>query len=97
MGDPGFVVLARLGPDALTAAELERFGHTAEGVARSLHGRLARAIVLRTHPMPIEDEVYDYSVHRPLAVPGGRSVPLEVITELEDGTYDLIPHVIGVP
>ncbi|HEV2167142.1 MAG TPA: hypothetical protein VGS23_09255 [Thermoplasmata archaeon] len=97
IGDPGFVVLARLGPDALTVAELERFGETASDVARSLHGRLVRAIVLRTRPLPIDDDVYELSTHRPLAVPGGPSVPLEVITELEDGTYDLIPHVIGVP
>ncbi|MCI4351725.1 MAG: hypothetical protein L3K15_09485 [Thermoplasmata archaeon] len=97
LGDPGFVIVARIGPDALTLAQLQHSGEEAQAAARQLRGRLARAIVLRQHPTPISDEVYEHAVRHPLPMPGGPAVALEVITEREDGTYDLIPQVTGVP
>ncbi len=97
LGDPGFVILAQVGPEAPTPEDLDRFGRTAVGVARKLGGRLRRAILLRLRSGPMDDAVYERAVRHPVEVPGGPAVPIEVITELDDGTYDLVPHVIGVP
>jgi hypothetical protein len=95
-GDAGFAVLARIGPDAPTLADLERFASEVGAVAARLPAQVRRAILLRAHPVPIPEEVYDRAVGRRIPVRGG-SVALEIISENADGTYDLVPHVLGVP
>jgi hypothetical protein len=96
LGDPGFVVLARVAPDNPTLEDLERFAADVGAAAKQLPARVARAILLRLHPEPMAEPIYEYAVGHPLAVPGG-TVAVEVISEQTDGTYDLVPHVIGVP
>jgi hypothetical protein len=95
-GDPGFAVLARVGPDAPAVADVDRFAQEVVRVARRLPGRLRRAILLRVHPVPIPEAVYEYAVGHPIDLPGG-PVPVELIGEEANGTYDLVPHVLGVP
>ncbi len=95
-GDPGFAVLARIGPDAPTLADLDRFADEVTAVSARLPARVQRTILLRVHPEPLPDGVYDRAVGRPIPVRGGNAA-LEIISENADGTYDLVPHVLGVP
>jgi hypothetical protein len=95
-GDPGFAVLARIGPDAPNLPDLDRFAEEVAAVSQRLPARVRRAILLRAHPVPIPDEVYDRTVGRRIPVRGG-TASLEIVSENPDGTYDLVPHVLGVP
>ncbi|HEV2520227.1 MAG TPA: hypothetical protein VGX00_06365 [Thermoplasmata archaeon] len=95
-GDAGFALLARLGPDAPTVADLEQFAEEVEGASKRLPARVVRAILLRLHDEPIGESVHDFAVGHPLNVAGGK-VAIEIVSERPDGTYDLVPHILGVP
>jgi hypothetical protein len=75
---------------------VERFAADLKAVARRLPARLVRAILLRPQPGPVPEAVYDLAVGHPVEVPGG-SLAIEIVTEQPNGTYDLVPHVLGVP
>lgn len=97
MGDPGFAVVARLGPAAPTRADLEAFARDVGRAARRLPAPVVRAILLRAaDAAPLSDEVYDYAVGHPAELRTG-PVPLEILTESPDGTYDCVPFIVGVP
>jgi hypothetical protein len=97
-GEPGFAIVARSGPDAPTVEDLRRLEGDALAVAGGLRGRLARLVLVRTQPIPLPEDVYEYAVGHPVLLPGGRGRgTLEIITENPDGTYDFVPHVLGVP
>lgn len=99
-GAAGFAVLARLGPDAPTVADLQRFAQDVTDIAPSLAGLPVRAILLRANPAPLADAVYDYAVGRTIPVAHGftRShSSLEIVSENANGTYDSVPYVVGVP
>jgi hypothetical protein len=95
-GDPGFAVLARTGPDAPTVQDLDRFAQELRAVAKKLPARVSRAILLRPHAGPLPEAVYDYAVGHPIEM-GESRIAVEIVTEQPDGTYDFIPHVLGVP
>jgi hypothetical protein len=100
VGDAGYTLLARVGPDAPTLYDLESFATDVAAVAPYLPGLPVRAILLRTHPVPLIEPAYDYAVGHPIAVRRGWThgrCTLEVISENPDGTYDLVPHVLGLP
>ena len=100
VGDAGFAVVARAGPEAPTVDDLRRLETDAIAASPALEGRLSRIILLRTSSVPIPEDVYEYAVGHPVTVPWGFSrerVTLEVVTENPNGTYDFVPHVIGVP
>jgi hypothetical protein len=99
-GRAGFSVLARLGPDAPTPADLEGFERDVAEVAPHLEGLPVRAILLRAHPQPLSDAAYDYAVGHPVRVRRGFTegrCSLEIVSENPDGTYDFVPFVLGVP
>ncbi|MCI4348632.1 MAG: hypothetical protein L3J93_00200 [Thermoplasmata archaeon] len=96
IGDPGFAVLARVGPDAPTITVVDPFGPELKLLFRRLPGRLTRAILLRVHPETIPESVYEYLVGHPVELPSG-PVSLEIVSEQTDGTYDFVPHVLGIP
>lgn len=96
LGPPGFTVLARLSPDAPSVADLEAFGSSVRSVARRLPAPISRAILLRLKAPPLSEEVYEYAVGHPLELDSG-AVALEIISEGPTGTYDLVPHVLGIP
>jgi hypothetical protein len=96
VGDPGFALLARLGPDSPTVADLDRFADEVVRASKGLPARVARALLVRSKSEPISEDVHDFAVGHPVSVPGGK-VAIEIVTEQADGTYDLIPHVLGVP
>ena len=95
-GDPGFAALARIAPETLTPVDIDRFAHDVRAVAKRLPARVARAILLRPKPGAVPEAVYDLAVGHPVEVPGG-SVTVEIVTEQPNGTYDLVPHILGVP
>ncbi|MCI4335744.1 MAG: hypothetical protein L3K17_00900 [Thermoplasmata archaeon] len=95
-GDPGFAAVARLAPETLTPMDVARFASDLQSIARRLPARLVRAILLRPQPGPVSEAVYDLAVGHPVEVPGG-PVAIEIVTEQPNGTYDLVPHVLGVP
>ena len=100
LGDHGFALLARVGPEAPTVADLQRFEHDVVAAGASLGALPVRAILLRTQPIPLPEDVYEYAVGHPAYVRRGWEnyrVALEIITEQPDGTYDFVPHVLGVP
>src|SRR5207245_4961250 len=66
IGEPGFAILARQGPDAPTRSDLERLEHDVESVARRMDSLPVRAILLRTKPIPIPEEVYEFAVGHPV-------------------------------
>ncbi|HYK92972.1 MAG TPA: hypothetical protein VEY07_02890 [Thermoplasmata archaeon] len=95
-GEPGFAVVARLGPENPTLSDLERFGADVAAYSRKTATRVVRAILVRVGGGSLPEPVYDYAVGHPLELRRGR-VTLEVVSELPDGTYDFVPHVLGVP
>ena len=99
-GDPGFAVLARLGPEAPARGDLGALEADALGVVPSLGAAPVRLILLRTKAVPLPEDVYEYAVGHPVYISRGlgrtRST-LEIITENADGTYDFVPQVLGVP
>jgi hypothetical protein len=98
-GEPGFSILARQGPDSPTIDDLKHLEADSLSVARTLGGRLCRVILLRGSTAPLADAAYEYAVGHPVELggSGGGRATLEVITENPDGTYDFVPHVLGVP
>ena len=100
-GDAGFAVLARLGGESPTVDDLRRLEADAVAASRSgLGARLARVILLRVGGPPLPEVVYEYAVGHPVELARGGSpsrVTLEIITENPGGTYDFVPHVLGVP
>lgn len=99
-GEAGFAVLARLGPDSPTLEDVQAFGRDVAAVAGRLDGLPVRAILLRTRPGPLGDGAYDFAVGHPIVVRHGLTegrCTLELVTEQPDGTYDLVPHVLGIP
>jgi hypothetical protein len=100
LGDHGFAVLARVAPDAPTVADLQRLEHDIAAVGSHLDALPVRAILLRTQPVPLPEDVYEYAVGHPAFLRRGgetHRVTLEIITEQADGTYDFVPHVMGIP
>lgn len=95
-GDGGFAAIARLAPESLTPNDIERFAADVRAAARRLPARVVRAILLRPTAGPVPEAVYDLAVGHPVDVPGG-TVTVEIVTEQANGTYDLVPHVVGVP
>jgi hypothetical protein len=95
-GEPGFAILARLGPDAPTVADLEQFAEDVVRASKRLPARVTRALLVRLHPEPITESVHDFAVGHPVSVPGGQ-IAVEIVSEQSDGTYDLVPHILGVP
>ncbi|MCI4327004.1 MAG: hypothetical protein L3K16_05145 [Thermoplasmata archaeon] len=99
-GDPGFAVLARVGPDAPTTADLGRLAEDAQAVVGRLSAVPVRLILLRTGAIPLPEDVYEWAVGRPAFLSRGFSryrVATEIISEGPDGTYDFVPYVLGVP
>ena len=100
MGDPGFAVLVRLGPERPGLEDLQRFEAEVRTAAPSLPGVPRRAILLRSGATELPEAVYEFAVGHPVTASWGRRrerLALEVITERPDGTYDFVPHVVGVP
>lgn len=100
IGEPGFALLARNGPEAPTRADLEALAADAQAVAPSVGGAVVRLILLRTQPIPLPEEVYEYAVGHPVTIRRGlheTRVPVEIITESRDGSYEFVPYVLGVP
>ncbi len=100
LGEAGFAVLARVAPEAVTVADLERFAEDVANVAPHLEALPVRAILVRSGPGPLPDAVYDYALDHPIPVTHGftraRS-SLEILSENADGTYEAVPYVLGVP
>jgi hypothetical protein len=99
-GDAGFAVLARLGPEAPTTADLARLADDAQAVVGRLSAAPVRLILLRTGTVPLPEDVYEWAVGRPAFLARGFAryrVATEIITEGPDGTYDFVPYVLGVP
>lgn len=95
-GDGGFAALARLAPEALAPADITQMAQDVRAAARRLPARVVRAILLRPTPGPVPEAVYDLAVGHPVDVPGG-ALTVEIVTEQANGTYDLVPHIVGVP
>jgi hypothetical protein len=100
IGQAGFAILARVAPDAPTLYDLEQFAAEVAAVSRTLEALPVRAILLRVHPVPLIEPVYDYAVGHPIAVRHGFTegrCTLEIISENPNGTYDFVPLVLGFP
>jgi len=100
-GAPGFAVIARLasGP-TVSIPEMEALARDAPEASRRLGAAVVRIILLRPQPTPLAEEAYEYAVGHPATWRQSMTdyrVPVEIITESPDGTYDLIPHILGVP
>ncbi|MCI4341178.1 MAG: hypothetical protein L3K11_02215 [Thermoplasmata archaeon] len=95
-GDPGFAVVARVCAEPPGVPQLERFAGELRTAARKTPGRLVRAILLRPQSAPLPEAVYEFSVGHPVELAEQR-VALEIITEGADGSYDFVPHVLGLP
>jgi hypothetical protein len=99
-GEGGFAVLARLAPETVTVEDLRRLEADAVAVAPQLPEAVARLILLRPKTAPLAEDAYEYAVGHPVVFHrgfGSYRASLEVISENPDGTYDFVPHVLGVP
>ncbi|MCI4350885.1 MAG: hypothetical protein L3K15_05170 [Thermoplasmata archaeon] len=99
-GETGFAILARVTGESVTIDDLRRMEADALAVAPPLGAAVVRLILLRPKPGPLPEEAYEYAVGHPVVFRrafGSFRANLEVITENPDGTYDFVPHVLGVP
>jgi hypothetical protein len=99
-GDPGFAVLVRVDGGTGVLDSLRQLEADVSAVAPRLPGAPARVILLRTRTDPLPQDAYDYALGHPLEIRRGIGhyrTSLEVVTENADGTYDFVPHVLGVP
>lgn len=98
--EDGFVILARSVPGPITLAELRAMETDVSESAPRLDGPVARVILLRPPSTGVPEDVYEYAVGHPIRIKyglGTLEVHLEVIGENSDGTYDLVPQLLGVP
>jgi hypothetical protein len=99
-GATGFAILARVTSETVSVDDLRRMEADALAVAPQLAAAVVRLILLRPKPGPLPEEAYEYAVGHPVVFRrafGSFRANLEVITENPDGTYDFVPHVLGVP
>lgn len=99
-GEPGFALLARVGPETVEVKDLQQLETDVRAVFARLPGQLSRLILLRPKGSPLSEAVYEYAVGHPVMLRKGLRrfrVNTEVITESADGTYDFVPVVVGVP
>lgn len=99
-GSAGFAILARVAGESVTLDDLRRLESDAHAVASRLPAQIVRLILLRPRTGTLAEDAYEYAVGH--AVEFRRGVgrfraQLEVIGENPDGTYDFVPHVLGVP
>lgn len=100
VGPAGFAILGRVGPDAPTVYDLQGFANDVEAVAHHLPALPVRAILLRTHPVPLIEPAYEFAIGHPISVQHGWTrgrCTIEIISENPDGTYDFVPFVLGLP
>ncbi len=98
LGDPGFAVLARFRPGTIDEGTVSEFARDVAGVARRLPARPSRAILLRPATAEPMAEAVRALVGAPAAGTGARpGAAIEIISERSDGTYDLVPPVVGIP
>jgi hypothetical protein len=99
-GTPGFAILARVGPEAPTLGDLAQMAADAQSAQATLGAAVVRLLLLRTHSVPLPEDVYEYAVGHPVMIRHRWSesrVHVEIVTEGADGTYEFVPHVLGVP
>ncbi|MCI4319147.1 MAG: hypothetical protein L3K23_03310 [Thermoplasmata archaeon] len=99
-GDRGFSVLGRIAPETVSIDDLRRMETDALAVAPQLPGAVVRLILLRPKTAPLPEDAYEYAVGHPVVFRrglGSYRASLEVISENADGSYDFVPHVLGVP
>jgi hypothetical protein len=99
-GEPGFALLARVGPESVKVDDLKKLEADLRSIVPRLPGQLARLILLRPKGSPLAEEVYEYAVGHPVMLRKALRryrVNTEIITEGADGTYDFVPVVVGVP
>lgn len=99
-GSPGYVVLGRVGPETVQLDDLRKLENDLKSVLPRLPGQVGRVILLRPKGAPLSEEVYEYAVGHPVMLRKGLKkyrVNTEIITEGQDGTYDFVPVVVGVP
>jgi hypothetical protein len=92
----GFAVLARVASSGIEADNVIQFAQDLAAVAPRLKEPLARAILLAPRGKSISVAAYEAARSKPIAA-GGRAVPLELIAERPDGTYDLVPLLVDAP
>ncbi|MDE1819891.1 MAG: hypothetical protein KGJ23_04695 [Euryarchaeota archaeon] len=99
-GNPGFVLLARVGPETVQLSDLQQMEVDLRAIAGRLPGRVARCVLLRPKGTPLSHEVYEYATGHPSVLRKGLHsyrVSTEIVTENPDGTYEFVPVVVGVP
>ncbi|HZY71290.1 MAG TPA: hypothetical protein VFF67_09995 [Thermoplasmata archaeon] len=99
-GRSGFAILARLAGESVALDDLRRLEADAQAVAARLPARIVRLILLRPRTGPLPEDAYEYAVGHAVELRHGTGrsrAQLEVISENPDGTYDFVPHVLGVP
>ncbi len=99
-GEPGFLLLARLGPENVGLQDLQQLEVDLQGISSRFPSQLVRLVLLRPKGTALAQEVYEYAVGHPAILHKGLRtyrVNTEIITENPDGTYEFVPLVVGVP
>ena len=99
-GFPGFAVLGRIGAETTGLEELQRLESDAAAAAPRLAGAPARLVLLRPRGNPLAPDVYEWAVGHPNVIGvrlGKYRSATQIVTENTDRTYDIVPHLIGVP
>lgn len=94
--EPGFAVIARVADGAVEPSTVEQFASEVEAFAPRLGEPLARAILLSPKGGSVADSAYETAKAHSLRI-GRRKIPVEIVSERADGTYDLVPLLVEAP
>jgi type IV secretory pathway TrbD component len=99
-GDPGLLLLVRQLPAGLSPAAVNAFVEDVQAVAGVSSALPSRVVLLRPTSEPIPDELYARITRQPIPLAyrlTRMSVPLQVVSERPDGSYDFTPHLVDLP
>jgi hypothetical protein len=95
-GTAGFALVGRVAPGGIGPETVAAFVEDVNAIAPRLREPLVRAILLTPNGGSIAESAYAAAKRRPVAL-GPRTVPVELVAERTDGTYDLVPLLVDAP
>jgi hypothetical protein len=100
LGDRGNLLLVRFVPGELTPAVFDAFVSDVRAVGSAGSSFPSRVVLLRGSSDPLPDAMYARVTRQPLSLRyrfTRREVPLQVVSEQNDGNYDFTPYLINLP
>jgi hypothetical protein len=100
LGDSGNLLLVRYLPGDLTTVAFDTFVSDVGAVGATGSSFPSRVVLLRGSADPLADELYARVARQPISLRyrfTRKEVPLQIVSERNDGNYDFTPYLINLP